>query len=52
MPPPYVPTTRSVSGRLKFRRCHMKYCIECLDTNKKQITESISNPRDEFIKSS
>jgi hypothetical protein len=30
--------------------CHMGYCMECLDTNKKQITEYVNKPRDEFIK--
>jgi hypothetical protein len=39
---------------LKFSCRHIGCYIECrtgcLDTNKKQITDSVSKPRDEFIK--
>jgi len=39
---------------LKFSWCHigcyMECCIGCSDTNKKQIIEVLSTPRDEFIK--
>jgi len=35
---------------LKFKRYHIGYHMGCSNINKKQITEVLSNPRDEFIK--
>jgi hypothetical protein len=44
----------NIEQGLKFKRCligcHMGCHVGCLNTNKKQITESVSNLRDEFIK--